>query len=187
MAEESREENKEELKEIINKAEISLVLDTYDDIFSDFDPRPYSERALSEDFLAEAKKAARDKRTGIELRFLIPKAVKNATHEELIRTRLKNHFRKHHRLIREELSVRGRNAVALVVVGVVIGVADVLLLSVNDLNAILKDAIQIILTPASWYTIWTGFDRLMIKPKGDVADELFYRKMMDAQITFTPY
>lgn len=55
------EEGNTGIKEIIDKAEISLVLDTYDDIFSDFDPRPYGERALSSDFLDEAKKAARDK------------------------------------------------------------------------------------------------------------------------------
>ena len=33
---------------------VSLWLDTYEDIFSDFDPRPYGQRALSEDFVAEA-------------------------------------------------------------------------------------------------------------------------------------
>ena len=32
---------------------VSLVLESYNDIFSDFDPRNYSERALSDDFLIE--------------------------------------------------------------------------------------------------------------------------------------
>ncbi|MBI2151367.1 hypothetical protein HYU21_01420, partial [Candidatus Woesearchaeota archaeon] len=35
----------------VREGNISLVLDSYDDIFSDFDPRDYSEKALSEDFL----------------------------------------------------------------------------------------------------------------------------------------
>ena len=78
------------LKSIMDNAEISLILDTYDDIFSDFDPRPYNERALSEDFLIEARKAARDKNTGIELHFLIPTPMQDKASEELIRQRAKN-------------------------------------------------------------------------------------------------
>ena len=44
---------KEETEKLLQQSEISLLLDSYDDIFSDFDPRPYNQRALSQDFLAE--------------------------------------------------------------------------------------------------------------------------------------
>ena len=47
--------------------DIPLVLDSYDDIFSDFDPRPYSERAMSGDFLLECKKASAEKKKKIHL------------------------------------------------------------------------------------------------------------------------
>src|SRR5690349_704077 len=47
-------------KALLIKSELSIWLDTYDDIFSDFDPRPLNERALSDDFLSEARKMARD-------------------------------------------------------------------------------------------------------------------------------
>ena len=54
---------------------VSLWLDTYEDIFSDFDPHPFGQRALSEDFLAEAKRAVRDRRDEVpELRLLVPHA-----------------------------------------------------------------------------------------------------------------
>ena len=36
--------------------EISIAIDTWDDMFSDFDPRPFNMRALSEDVMAELKK-----------------------------------------------------------------------------------------------------------------------------------
>lgn len=181
------EGNKAEIKEIIEKAEISLVLDTYDDIFSDFDPRPYSERALSEDFLYEAKKATRDKEKGIELRFLIPNSVRNTANEDLIKSRLKNHFRKHYKLLEKDLSAWNRQALIMVIVGAVIGFIDAFLLSVNGSAALFKDAVEIILTPASWYTIWTGFDHMISKPKESVEDRDFYKKMVEAKITFTPY
>ena len=46
-----------------NSSEIPLWLDNYNDLFSDFDPRHYSNRALSQDFLEELKRASRDKQT----------------------------------------------------------------------------------------------------------------------------
>jgi len=57
----------------LREGNISLILDSYDDIFSDFDPGDYSERALSDDFLSECKKAAVNKEERLELRFLVPK------------------------------------------------------------------------------------------------------------------
>ncbi len=48
-------------KELLNKARLSIWLDIYDDIFSDFDSRPFHERALSDDFIHEAKKMAKEK------------------------------------------------------------------------------------------------------------------------------
>lgn len=181
------EGNEAKMKELMEKAEISLILDTYDDIFSDFDPRPYGERALSVDFLSETRREARDKNVGIELNLLIPKTARNPADEETIKTRLKAYFRKSYRYAKEELSKRNRQAMALVVVGIAIGAVDVYMLSLEGISSILKSAIEIVLTPASWYTIWTGFDELMIKPREMVADSAFYKKMSGAQIIFTPY
>ena len=59
-------------QKLLGLSNISLSLNSYDDIFSGFDPRPYSQRALSDDFLAESKRASRDKELdGVELIFLI--------------------------------------------------------------------------------------------------------------------
>ena len=60
-------------QELLAQGSISLLLDSYDDIFSDFDPRPFTHRAVSDDFLIEAKRAALDKDGTLELRFLIPR------------------------------------------------------------------------------------------------------------------
>jgi hypothetical protein len=180
----------DKIKNFINETEIGLILDTYDDIFSDFDPRPYNQRSISEDLLIAAKRAARDKGTGLELRFLVPKTVRNLPQEELIKQRLKDHFRKHYKAIKTEDKNRRKQAIFLIVIGIVIGLIDALTLSTPatfNLSAIFTDAIGLILTPASWYSIWAGFDRLLIKSKEDVAEEEFYKKMRDVQITFSDY
>src|ERR1035437_3645551 len=73
--------------------QVSIWLDGYDDIFSDFDPRPYSERSLSDDFIAEAKKVSREKLLKInELNLLIPDSKRNAEQESVIIKNLHANF-----------------------------------------------------------------------------------------------
>lgn len=184
------EDNAVGIKSILNKMEVSLILDTYDDIFSDFDPRPYSERSLSEDFLSEAKRATRDKGEGVELRFLIPKVTRSLSHEELIKQRLKEHFRRHYKSAKKAILAYKQQALLLILIGIILGLVDALTLSTPvtfDLNAILTDAIGIVLTPASWFSIWTGLEHLIYQPKEEVAEEAFYKKMESVHITFTSY
>ncbi len=176
-----------EMKGMLSKVEVSLVLDTYDDIFSDFDPRPYNKRTLSEDFLVAARRFARDKDEGIELRLLIPKALHSTTSEDLIKQRLKEHFRRHYKASKKARIKYRQQAIMLVIAGVIIGMVDALLLSNLNLDTILSDAIGIIFTPASWFTIWTGFEHLVIPPEHLAVDEAFNKKFESAKITFTTY
>ena len=180
------EEKESEVKHIMNQTEISLVLDTYDDIFSSFDPRLYNERALSDDFLAEAKKAARDKQDSLELHLLIPKSKRNSADESLIKQRLKEHFRHRHALAKDKLSRHKKKALVLIIAGTLIGFVAVAV-SLSEINTILKHTAEILLSPASWFTIWTGFEHLTFLPENYVETELFYSKMIDAHITFTGY
>ena len=82
------------------EANISLILDSYEDIFSSFDARRHSEKALSTDFLDEAKRASRDKDSGsIELKLLIPKNKRQLGEEIIIKKRLKRHFQHHYNMV----------------------------------------------------------------------------------------
>lgn len=45
-----------------SRAEISIWLDSYNDIFSDFDSRPISLRSLSDDFITQVKKTQRKRK-----------------------------------------------------------------------------------------------------------------------------
>src|SRR3989339_815443 len=102
----------------IREGNISLILDNYEDIFSDFDPRPYSERSLSDDFLAESRKFAREKISGeLELRMLIPKRLRDAAQEEIIRRRLLGHFAKHHRQVQADIRSQRRKGTVMAAVG----------------------------------------------------------------------
>jgi hypothetical protein len=175
----------EKLQEELQQASISLVLDTYDDIFSDFDPRPYSERALSDDFLLECKRAARDKEQGFELILSIPKKLRSIADENKIRKRLRDHFRKHH--TEKEKQVTSIKKEGLIWVGV----GTMLMLAATALETYTKsfsiNLLTIIMEPASWFSFWEGLAKIFIRSKEAEPEALFYHKMANAIFTFREY
>lgn len=175
----------EKLK-LLEKSEISLLLDTYDDIFSDFDPRPFSKRALSDDFLYEAKKAAREKEGGtFELRFLIPDNVRNRELEKIIQKRLHEHFKKHAGVVEKELSETVVKGILALIVGFSVMVGTALLNSYT--KTFVTNMLTIVLEPAGWFSVWLGFDHIFYNAKAKKPEVQFYKKMKNAEIIFETY
>ena len=187
-SEEEKEINAEEVvkQSLLAKAEISLLLDTYDDIFSDFDPRPFPQRALSDDFLLEAKKAARDKGDNLDLSFMIPKAKRNFEHEVLIKRRLREHFRKHTIIIENEVKSIRRKGVVMAITGIILIMVATYFFSLASENIFIHLLI-VILEPAGWFTAWTGLDEIYYTAKQQMPDLEFYQKMTKSEISFHQY
>src|SRR3989344_2509529 len=117
------------IDKLLKASEISIHIDHYDDIFSDFDSRPYSIRALSDDFLLEVRKAAHVKPSGeLELRFIIPKKMQNGDHESLVRKRLKDYFKKHGDLIKKEIRKIRLHGLKFIIIGAACSVSAAYLL-----------------------------------------------------------
>lgn len=182
------ESEKEELikQELLSKGEISMLLDTYDDIFSDFDPRPFLSRALSDDFLLEAKKAAREREERLELRFLIPKNKRNFEHEILIKKRLREHFKKHALILKDEIKRIKKKGVFMTTIGVLMIMLATYFLSLQSDSLIIHFLI-VLLEPGGWFTAWTGLDEIYYTAKTKKPDLDFYSKMVLAEIHFTAY
>lgn len=174
-------------KELLRLSELSLQIDTYDDIFSDFDPRPFSQRAVSDDFLQEARRASRDKASGsFLLQFMMPKERRSIAEEQLIKRRLKEHFKKHYlEMVREVAGVR-REGSMLIATGVIVALIGgyVGLLAEQSFFAHVG---LIILEPASWFCIWTGFDRIIFNWRDNKHNLDFYEKMSNADVVFESY
>ena len=84
------------IDEGLTMGERVVRLDTYDDIFSDFDPRPHARRELSEDLIKELSRRYRENPKGdLELRFYIPAHAREPRFFQQAhyggRTRLRNH------------------------------------------------------------------------------------------------
>ncbi len=175
--------------EILAKAEVSLILDSYNDIFSDFDPRPDSQRALSVDFLEEARRATREIKPGVfELRFLIPAAHRRLDKEAVIKKRLKDHFKKHADILEQEKSKIVRQGFYFIGLGVIFMlVAAFVLYKYHDVISLVKEMLVVMLEPGGWFLFWEGLALVIFKSKVVKPDLDFYRKMGKAEIIFTHY
>jgi len=177
--------NKKE-EEILKEGNISLILDSYEDIFSDFDARPsYIEKALSADFLDECKRAAKEKEEGVELRFMVPKHKRNTSHEYEIRKRLRNHFQKHFKEKERERKILKRKGGAWFLFGIIIIVLGAQFL--YDKAGLLFRVLFTMAEAGGWFISWEGLGKLLADYKEKSPDYDFYRKMAKAKIYFLNY
>lgn len=163
---------------------ISIVLDSYDDLFSDFDPRPYFVRALSDDFLLECKKAAAVKGRHIELRLLIPNEKRTLSDESKIKRRLKEYFQKHFKEKHKELNRERLGGFFWFLAGAAVMIFTPLLLTSSEYWV---KVLTVMAEPASWFFFWEGLGKIFMISKSEVEDYKFYKKMSNIEIYFTNY
>ncbi|MFH2137855.1 MAG: hypothetical protein ABII88_05050 [Candidatus Omnitrophota bacterium] len=169
----------EELKDV------AIAIDTWNDVFSDFDPRPLSERTLSEDFIIELKQRYRETGKGdFIVTICAPQALDDKKSERIVAKRLKRHFL-HRALIRKKdnlnMQVRG-------FVFVLCGIGFLTFLTLAAYYKLFSDLIinvlGIVVMPLGWFGIWEGFSKIVdIKPSLK-QEEMFYQKLAKAQYRF---
>jgi hypothetical protein len=166
-------------------AQITLQIDSYHSIFSDFDPRPFAQRALSSDFLDEMKRASSDKSEGkIELCFLM-RGARNIAEENTIVRRLKAHFERHHKESEKEKDAIILKGMLFSAVGIVFMFLTTLLLFRYEHSTLLASLFIVVLEPAGWFSFWEGLNHIFFESKSVYPALSFYKKMRTATITFT--
>jgi len=164
---------------------VSIALDGYDDIFSDFDPSSYSVRALSDDFVKELMKRYGE-HSGGELRiaFSLPKKERNKNSESVIRERLKKYFEWKLKELDEDIkeeTLRG---------AVYIGVGAMLLTGCVLINTYLQDILvfkivsELLQVPA-WFGEFVGVEKIVESRAKVGKQKRFYEKFRDASCVFT--
>ncbi len=177
-----------EKQKLLHMSEISIILESYDSIFSDFDPRTYAQRSLSVDFLTEIKRATRENKSGvIELNLLIPVEKKNDEVEAKVRKRLHEYFRKHYDITKREVdAVRSKGAI-MIGVGLSLSMVAAVFVYPTGSTNILNNIILVLIEPAAWFTIWEGANKVFDTWRVLEPDLEFFRKMIKSEITFTRY
>jgi hypothetical protein len=161
---------------------IHMWLDSYDDIFSDFDPSPYSQRLLSEDFLSEAKRRyAETKKGKLELRFSLPAKMRDQKTEALIKRRLKQYFQMKAKEGEGEVrKSRVRGAVYFVLGFLVLLSVAIVPPFVGDYGRFL----EILLVPVGWFGMFDGVELMVESPRSFEKEINFSRRLADASYEF---
>lgn len=180
------EEDKHKMHQL---SHISLWLDGYDDLFSDFDPRPYSQRTLSDDFLSEAKKFSKERTSGItELKLLIPADQRNTYHEGVIKKRIRKHFKIQYDLLVKERKGMIREGLLFAIIGIILMIiTSFMLFNRHPEKSPFLSFLLILFEPASWFLFWEGSRLVIFESKEKKPDLKVYEKMTNYGIHFMSY
>ena len=174
-------------KSLLELAEISVLLSSYDDIFSAFDPSEYSEKTLSDDFIIQAKNILRNKiGNKMSLKLLLPENKRNEEKEEVIVKRLHSYFKNIHQQLESEVRKRNQRGWILTVVGVVImGLASYISFMKPEKYHV--HFLLVLFEPGGWFLLWAGLDHLVWSSKETKKDLAFNLRMAKSEIKFFTY
>ena len=169
---------------LLKLAEINILLSSYNDIFSDFDPSAYAERTLSDDFIIQAKKISKNKRgNNMSLRLLLPAIKRNEQDEKLIIERLQSYFRSVHQQLKSEVRKANTKGLTLILIGIILMIAASYISFINP-EKYHVHLLLVLFEPAGWFLLWIGLDHLVYSLKDTKRDLDFYLKMTKSEINF---
>ena len=187
MNNKTEEINPDSKQSLLKLAEISILLNSYNDIFSAFDPSEYSERTLSDDFIIQAKNFSKNKNGHkMSLKLLLPVSARNEQDEKIIIKRLHSHFKDAFHQVESQVKKTKRKGILLTVIGIV------LMLTASYLSFMKPEKYHIhflivLFEPAGWFLLWAGLDNLVYQSKSTKKDFDFYSKMARCEIKYFTY
>ena len=166
------------------QAEITILLNSYSEIFSHFDPSAYTERTVSNDFITVVKNICKNK-TGnpVLLRLLLPGNIRDEQDEKKIATRLHNHFGDVYQELRSEIRKKNNKGLIVTFIGLII----MIIASYISFIKPEKYSVHLLLVlfePAGWFLLWVGLDYFVYASKETKKKLVFYAKMKTAEIIF---
>lgn len=179
--------NQASKQSMLKLAEISILLSSYNDIFSAFDPSEYSERALSDDFIIQAKNFSKSKDGNkMSLKLLLPASSRKEQDEKVIIHRLHSHFKEAYQQVASDVMKTKSKGIIFSVIGII------LMLSASYLSFMQPQKYHIhfllvLFEPAGWFLLWAGLDHLVYSSKESKKDLDFYLKMTKSEINFFTY
>jgi hypothetical protein len=166
-------------------SEVRFAIDQYDDIFSDFDPRPDSVRGFSEDFLSEAERAVMSKNSEkINFVIMIEKEKRNLKEETIVKNRLKKYFEKYYEIMKKKKAGIIKKGVYFILSGIILMFAATFLLFNFKQESLFTSFFTILLEPGGWFLFWKGLELVLFEAKEETPDLQFYERMVNSNIKF---
>ena len=159
---------------------VQIAIDSYNDLFSDFDIRDYNDRYISSDFLIELR--MRTYKTlaakGIDISLVMPIEERNPESETVIAKRLKCFFQarlERNRKKRKEMLLKALSLEA-------IGVAFMIL--AYFLSKYAPDFFKDFMLIPSWFFVWNGLDTYFEHRKILLKKISYYSAISKSRIKF---
>ncbi|MGE5106323.1 MAG: hypothetical protein ACM3H8_02170 [Sphingobacteriales bacterium] len=164
--------------------EINLWLDSYDDIYSDFDSRHYLKRRISEDFLHELRTEMKYKEhhTG-ELVLLLPPETRNESSEKIIANSLTDFFISQFRFHQDKCRRKLNKGILLLVTGIIIMSLNSWLSYHSEVSYPIY-GLKVLLEPAGWFLLWAALEFLFYDYTELKKERNFYRELSEMHIHF---
>lgn len=168
-------------------SEVVLWIDTYNDLFSDFDPRPFSERRVSEDFVVQLRHAVKEIPQKLQvLKLLVPEKMRQPGDEAAIRRKLAAYFLSQLEQLEHTSRRIRRRGLYFILAGLVCMLAASCL---KDLRLVkfYMTFLLTVLEPGGWFLLWTGFDHFMTYSRNRLQDGAFFSRMARVHVEFGSY
>lgn len=172
---------------LFKRFEIGLWLNSYDEIFSDFDPRPFKLKALSADFLDELKRASFDKESPVSITFLVPRKKRNKADEAIIKKRLKQHFQRHFNISKDDRKAIVKRGGLFIFGGVLLMLLAAYIMFHYGEATFIFAFFVVLLEPGGWFLFWEGFNQVIFESKIRTPEYAFYSKMSTCRMDFKSY
>jgi hypothetical protein len=156
-----------------------ISLDSYNDMFDDFDIRPYKERSLSADFLNVLNERVRKVDFAREMTLILtmPKKERDRKNERVIEKRLKGHLENAAKYWDGKAKDTRNSGIFYLLLGFAIYVAG------GIIGTDFFIARQYLLIPA-WFLIWHALDLIVMDIPKMNAKRDFNKYVRNARITF---
>lgn len=167
--------------------QLGLWIDDYQDIFSDFDPRPYSKRQISDDFIIELRKRVKENPKGeYEIAFYLPKEKRDQKTENIIKKRIREYFEFELKNLKEKIRKKDNDLGRYFIAGIfVLFLSTFLNMEYPQDRAVLIFANLIL--PAGWFSIWGALDYFLNQKKSEKEKLTFFEKMKKCSYRFEDF
>lgn len=168
--------------------EISIWLDKYDDLFSEFDSSSFKARTLSDNFLTEVRKLVHEAQDAknIELKFNLMQDEPNVETEALIIKNMHDYFASKAKAAKDEMTSTLRKGGLLSLAGFAL-ITFLILVGHTWSNFILLKGAEMMLDPFGWFLVWNGLDMVFVQSKKEQPTVDFNLKMTSAKLTFMAF
>jgi hypothetical protein len=164
--------------------DIKLWLESYDDIYSDFDSRHYLKRRISEDFLDELRNELKiSEALNGNITLLLPQSKRVQASEKIIVKGLTEHFQQQYNFHKSKCRNKLNKGILLFIIGFIIMLLNSWL-SFHYEESFAIIFLRILFEPAGWFLLWAAFDFVFYDFAKLKTVRNFYQLLSNAQIHF---